>query len=517
MKGTAFNLSRAFTRVLVMAAALVVNANSAWAAEYLVKYRSPWALQTMDFNGLQVMDNHSAGQLMKVNIPKSEKVATLVRLLTNPNIEYVVPNGRLHTFSAPIDAQALRDQYAIKKVKAEEAWQKAGNKGSKNIIVAVIDTGVDYRHKNLAPNMIPGYDFAENDNDPMDKTSSANPGHGTHCAGIVGATGLVDGGIVGLAPGVTMLPIRFLDENGSGDFNNAVKAIDYAIQNKANVISASWGAPVSRNQVTPLLEAIQRAEKAGIIFVVAAANDGKNNDSYEVYPANAGFSNVISVAASNSGDSRPSWSNYGRAKVSVSSPGDAIISTLPGDKYGNLSGTSMATPLVSGLVGFLLSQDPSLKPDQMRSLLQATGAKVGIQTACDCRVDALSAVETVLNKQMFVSPQAGTFDVGQKVSFTGVYGQAPFTFASSNTGVATIDNQGEFTAVSQGETTVTVTDANGKTATSYKLYVGKASTSPGNPGDPGQDPGNPGDCPLGDPQICEIVCQIQPDMPFCSK
>ncbi|MBX2995668.1 MAG: S8 family serine peptidase [Bdellovibrionaceae bacterium] len=502
---------------LFFVSAILVNSSPAWAAEYLVKYRSPWALQSMNFNGLNVMDNHPAGQLFKVDIPSHQKVATLVRLLADSNIEYVVPNARLHTFDAPFDAQALKDQYAIKKVKAEEAWTKAGNKGSKNITVAVIDTGVDYRHKNLAPNMVPGYDFARNDNDPMDQTSSQNPGHGTHCAGIVGATGLVDGGIVGLAPGVSIMPIRFLDENGSGDLNNGVKAIDFAIEKKVQVISASWGAAIPRSQAGPILEAIGRAEKAGIIFIAAAANDGKNNDSYEVYPANAGLSNVITVAASNSSDSKPSWSNYGRAKVSLSSPGDAIMSTLPGDKYGNLSGTSMATPLVSGLVGFLLSQDPTITPENMKALLQSTGVKVGIQTACDCRVDALAAVETIMSKKLFVSPNAATMGTSDKVKFTGVYGTAPYKFASSNAAVASIDANGELTGVSEGETTVTVTDAAGATATSYKIYVGKPSSNPppGEPGQPGQ-PGNPGDCPLGDPAICQIICQIQPDLPFCS-
>lgn len=514
-------MKSAILKALVFASAVLVNTSSAWAAEYLVKYRSPWALQTMNWNSLNVMDHNPAGQLMKVNIPANRKIETMVQLLSNSNVEYIVPNGKLHAFEAPINVAALQQQYAIKKVKAEEAWQRAGNKGSKNILVAVIDTGVDYKHKNLAPNMVPGYDFARNDNDPMDVTSSQNPGHGTHCAGIVGATGLVDGGIVGLAPGVSIMPIRFLDENGSGDFNNAVKAIDYAIQNHVNVISASWGAAVARSQVTPLIEAIQRAEQAGIIFIAAAANDGKNNDSYEVYPANAGLSNMITVAASNSSDSKPSWSNYGRAKVSLSAPGDAIMSTLPGDKYGNLSGTSMATPLVSGLVGFILSQEPSMKPADVKALLQSTGAKVGIQTACDCRVDALAAVETVLTKKMFVSPNAGTYSVGDKVQFAGVYGTAPFTFSSSNAAAASIDASGMMTASAEGETTISVQDSAGHQASSYKIYVGKASSTPNPPApgqpDPGQpDPGQPGDCPLGDPQLCQIICQIMPDAPFCA-
>lgn len=516
-------MKKMMVRGLLFSAAVLVNSSSAWAAEYLVKYRSAWGLQTFSTMGLQVMDHHAPGNLIKVNVPEKSKVQTLLKLASNPNVEYVVPNAKVHAFEAPVETQALQNQYAIAKVQAEKAWQRAGNRGSKKVVVAVIDTGTDYRHKNLAPNMTPGFDFAGNDSDPMDETSAQNPGHGTHCAGIIGATGVVDGGTIGLSPEVTIMPLRFLDKNGSGDLNNGIKAIDYAIEKHVDVISASWGAAIPRSQAQPLIDAIERASKAGITFVVAASNDGKNNDTFEVYPAKAGLPNTIAVAASNSNDAKPSWSNYGRATVSLASPGDAIVSTLPGDKYGNLSGTSMATPLVAGLVALIKAQDPNLKPEEIRSLLQATGAKVGIQTACDCRIDAFNAVDTVLSKKMFVSPNAGTLAKGEKMTFTGVYGQAPFKFASSNTSVATIADNGELTAVSEGETTVTVTDSAGQTATSYKIYVGKPQSAPpqdpGNPGWPGDpgNPGNPGDCPLGDEMLCQIICQIKPDLPFCTK
>ena len=236
---------------------------------------------------------------------------------------------------------------------------------------------------------------------------------------------MVDGGTVGISPDLSIMPIRFLDENGSGDLNNGIKAIDYAIEHKVQIISASWGAAISKEEAKPLIEAIERAEKAGVVFVVAASNDGKDNDSYEVYPAKAGTSNTIAVAASNSSDGKPYWSNYGKATVDLSSPGDGIMSTLPNDSYGNLSGTSMATPLVAGLVAFIKAQDPQLTPSQIRSLLQATGTKVQIETACDCRVDAYNAVDTVLAKKMFAHPQAATLAVGAKTQFTGVYGVAP--------------------------------------------------------------------------------------------
>lgn len=494
------------------------------AAEYLVKMRNQYAISnfttTTDY---QIQEYHEPGQLMKVFIPDEKKAKAVVSILSNPQVEYMVPNIRLHRFEASIQPENLKEQYALVRVKAKEAWAKAGNKGSKKVVVAVIDTGVDYRHRDLAPNMIPGYDFAGRDNDPMDETSAQNPGHGTHCAGVIGSAGIMDNGMIGLSPEVTMMPLRFLDKNGGGDLNNGIRAIDYAIEKKVDVISASWGATVPRSTAAPLIEAVRRAEAAGIVFVVAAANDGKNNDRTDVFPANANLSNTISVAASNANDAKPSWSNFGRAMVHVSAPGEAIISTLPNNKHGNLSGTSMATPLVAGLVALVKAQNPDLSASEIRSLIQATGAKVSIQTACDCRIDAFEAMNTLIDQKMFVHPHAGTIGKGESLTFTGVFGQAPFSFVLSNPAVGAIDSQGVFTAQAEGETTVTVTDSRGVTATSYKIYVGQApSSSPGNPGNPGNpgDPGNPGvpgECPLGDPMLCELACQFVPDLPWCQN
>nr|WP_295904613.1 S8 family peptidase [uncultured Bdellovibrio sp.] len=514
-------------RALLLGALLF--GSQAFAGEYLVKYANTSALNMLNTVSMskvatiQMMDHNATASLVKVNIQKSHEAQALASLLSQPGVEYVVPNFKIKAFTAPVDAAALKEQWAIAKVQAEKAWQRAGNKGSRNVIVAVIDTGVDYKHPSLAPNMIQGYDFKENDADPMDKTGFQNPGHGTHCAGAVGATGLVDGGTVGLSPEVSIMPLRFLGEDGSGDLNNAIKAIDYAVEKGAQIISASWGAAVPRSTAAPLLEAIKRADDKGVIFIAAAANDGKNNDKTEMYPANNGYPNSITVAASGPSDAKPSWSNYGTATVHVASPGENIMSTLPNNKYGNLSGTSMATPLVSGLVALMKAQDPSLTGAQVRAILQTTGAKVSIETACNCRVDAFEAVDAVIAKKMVLVPAAATIQPSSTLAFSVLHGKAPFKFASSNTSVASIDNNGTLTAAGNGTTTVTVTDADGKTASSLNINVGAKSggNQPPNPGQPpGQDPGNPGepgDCPLGDPAICQIICQIQPDLPFCKS
>lgn len=502
---------------------ILMLGSHAFAGEYLVKYKNTKGLNLIESQGaknslgLKVMEYNTTASLVKVSIPANKQASILADLLSRDGIEYVVPNFKLKAFSAPVDPLSLRQQWAIAKVQAEKAWQRAGNRGSKNVVVAVIDTGADYKHESLAPNMIPGYNFKDMNNDPMDKTSYENPGHGTHCSGIVGATGLIDGGTIGMAPGISIMPLRFLDEKGSGDLNDGIKAIDYAIEKGVQVISASWGASVPKATAQPLLEAIKRADDKGIIFVAAAANDGKNNDNTEVYPANNGFPNSITVAASNSSDGKPSWSNYGTATVHLASPGDGIISTLPKNSYGELSGTSMATPLVSGLVAFLKSQDSSLTGAQIRAILQTTGVKVSIQTACNCRVDAFNAVDALLSKKMFVVPAAGVVAPQGHLNFSVLNGKSPLKFKSSNEAVATVTDDGILTGVAEGKTSVTVTDADGKTASTLDLVVGSASNQPPGGGDPGQQPPGDGSCPIGDPSLCQIICQIKPDLPFCKE
>ena len=504
------------TRTLLALVVSLSAAIPAFGAEYIVKTKDsgPQAMNFQAFAGIQIMDQHQVGNLVKIDLSEEQIEKVLPELMKHPQVEYIVKDFKLKAFRTPPSSQELREQWAIAKVNADKAWKLAGNKGTRNVTVAVIDTGVDYNHESLKPNSVPGYDFRHNDNDPMDETSAANPGHGTHCAGIIGATGLIDGGIIGISPEVSLMPIRFLGKDGSGDLMGGIKSIDYAIEKGVKIISASWGATVPRAQAAPLIEAVKRASDAGVIFVAAAANDGRSNDRTDVFPANARFENTISVAASDSRDGKPNWSNYGKMTVDLAAPGHQIMSTLPSDKYGNLSGTSMATPLVSGLVALLASQRPNITGAEVRSLMQVTGAKVQIETACDCRVDAGAAMESLLSNQMIVVPAAMTVDPnGGTQQFTAMHGAGQLTYSLSNADVAEIDSNGLLTAKAEGETTVTVTDAEGNTATSLRILLAKSGGSPGGPG----NPGNPGDCPVGDQALCDIICEIMPDMPFCSK
>lgn len=447
----------------------------AHAEEYIVKYKNEKVMSKI--SGHYIKDIHYVGQLARIEIPAGDNKSNFISNLRNDqNIEYIVPNTRISIFNPAINnvnTKALKKQYAITKTNVEKAWARAGNKGSKSIVVAVLDTGVDYNHKNLSSNMIPGYDFYSEDVSPMDETSpQRNRGHGTHCAGIVGGNGLVDDGIIGVSPEVSIMPLRFMGPTGNGTVYNAIRAIDYAVSQKVDIISSSWSAKMSASGARPLIEAIERANRAGVIHISAAANDGKNNDSYDVYPSNINLEHTMAIAASNSSDGRPSWSNYGPATVSIAAPGDAIMSTLPNNRYENMSGTSMATPFVAGLAAFLKAQDPSLTGAEIKSLLQSTGKKVSIKTECNCRVDAFAAVDTLLSKKPWLIPAVGTLKVGNSLSFSVKNAQGFVKYESSKPSVATIDPRtGVLVAKAKGKVTVKATDEGGRVATSAEINI----------------------------------------------
>ncbi len=517
--------------------ALLLSSNLGFAAEWIVKFKESQYNKSVPtfkhMSGVSVLSTHDTGHLalIKVESTASKQADQLVKALqTRSDIEYIVANIKMYAFEDLAGDPQRSKQWSLLKVQAESAWQI--QRGGRKTVVAVIDTGVDYTHEDLKNRIwanekeiadngidddhngfiddIRGWDFFKKNNNPMDETSAKNPGHGTHCAGIIGAQGDNDVGISGIAPNVSIMPIRFLGADGSGDLYTAALAIDYATTNGADVISASWGAAVPRAQVKPILEAIERAGQKNIIFVAAAANDGQSNDTREVYPANAGFKNVISVAASNNEDQKPTWSNYGTATVDLASPGADIFSTLPGNKYGNLSGTSMATPLVAGMVALLKSQAndqrASLQAEDYKAILQASGDNVNIETACKCRVNIFHAVQQVVNHTLTVVPNAATLAPKATLTFRAIGGKAPYSFTSSHEEIASINpTTGVLEAKQEGEVTLTVTDAEGTHMNSRAIHVGQKTEAPA------------GKCPLEDPAMCALMCTIQPQLPWCQS
>lgn len=291
-------------------------------------------------------------------------------------------------------------------VNAMAAWEIT--KGSRAVKIAVIDTGVDYNHPDLRNNIwvneaelngepgidddgngyvddIHGYDFANNDGDPMDGN-----GHGTHCSGTIAAEHDNGVGIVGVMADAQIMGVKFLTDEGSGTTEHAIQAVDYATKMNVDIMSNSWGGGGASRA---LEEAIIRAKDAGIVFTAAAGNSSTNNDNSPHYPSNYDVENVISVAAHNYNDSLASFSCYGKNTVHVAAPGRNILSTVPNDAYEVFSGTSMATPHVTGVVGLYIAEHGRTDVAQLREELMLSSVynrEYGRKTIGGGRVDALN-------------------------------------------------------------------------------------------------------------------------------
>ncbi len=269
-------------------------------------------------------------------------------------------------------------------VDAERAWTIT--KGDKKVVVAVIDTGIDYNHPDLKNNMwvnekeIPGNGIDDDNNGYIDDVygwnangKNGNPmdgnDHGTHCAGTIGAEHNNGLGVAGVMGDVSLMAVKFLGDDGSGSLADAVEAIDYATKMNVDVMSNSWG---GGGFSQALEDSITAAKNKGIVFVAAAGNDGSNNDSRPSYPASYQVENVISVASHTAQDSLSSFSNFGKRSVHVAAPGSNVLSTTPGGEYKVFSGTSMATPHVSGVIGLFVAQEGRTSVSELRSRLMAT-------------------------------------------------------------------------------------------------------------------------------------------------
>ncbi len=315
----------------------------------------------------------------------------LARLSASPLVVYAEPNYILSADVIPDDPR-LSELWGMVNtgqtggtadadVDADLAW--GVSTGSPDVVVGIIDTGIDYNHPDLALNIwtnpgeipgngidddangyvddIRGYDFINNDGDPFDDN-----GHGTHVSGTITARGNNAVGVAGVAWNVKLMGLKFLSASGSGSTDNAVRAVDYATMMGVDLTSNSWG---GGGFSQTLYDAIARAGAQEIAFVAAAGNDNVNNDTSPHYPSNYDLPNIISVAATDHNDAKSSFSNWGPTSVDLAAPGTNILSTMPGNTYGSLSGTSMATPHVSGACALIRSISPNIPVAQMKSVL----------------------------------------------------------------------------------------------------------------------------------------------------
>ena len=360
---------------------------------YIVKFsgsaNKDKLIAALQENGGEVVDRLPLIGAIVVQFPDANTEKILPMLKSIEDIEYAEPVYKVYAFLEPNDPH-FHDgkQWGLLEIQAPRAWNRITD--TDHIIVAVIDSGVDYRHPDLAANMwrnvnerpgdgldndgngviddVFGADFSSaglSKGDPMDQD-----GHGTHVAGIVGAVTNNQLGVAGTAWSTRILALKFMT-NETGSTVNAIRAIDYAIKQHASVINASWG---SQNNSLALQKAIEKAHDACIVFVAAAGNDGEDNDKSHFYPANYDVPNVISVMALSKNKTKWSLSNYGHKTVDIAAPGESIYSTGLKNNYRYASGTSMAAPYVAGAAALLLAREKTvpLFPEQVKEMLMKT-------------------------------------------------------------------------------------------------------------------------------------------------
>lgn len=347
------------------------------------KYLPGVDLYLVDEKGQDLLDH-----LKKEGAVEAEEEGSDIQLEALPNDPMLVNQGWLG--DGGVDIGAL------------QAWDIST--GSGGVIVAIVDTGMDANHPDLAPNLwtnareIPGNGLDDDGNGFVDDVHGYNfwndnadvtdlNNHGSHLAGIIGAVGDNGVGIAGVDWHVRLMPVRFTGADGNGTSERAIEAIDYAIRNGARIINASWTLKLDANsdeaaKGSLLRSAIQKAADDGILFVTAAGNQfrtdvGLNIDSSPVYPAAFDLNNILSVAALDMSGGLAGYSNYGPASVDLAAPGTNIYSTLADGGYGLMSGTSIATAVVTGSAALALSVNPNLTPQQLKAALEGSAVSDG--------------------------------------------------------------------------------------------------------------------------------------------
>ncbi|MEO5741991.1 MAG: S8 family serine peptidase, partial [Vicinamibacterales bacterium] len=464
-----------------------VDNRPAAAREVLVKLRSPLpGAQAAQFaSGVDAESVEAIGRsgVLRIRSRSLRASALIAALSRRPDVEYAEPNFIVHTFAEPNDP-LYPDLWGLKNIgqpvnggsagtpgadiRATEGWDVA--LGSASNVVAVVDTGIDYNHPDLAANIwsapspftvviggVPitcaagthGFNAITRTCDPMDDHN-----HGTHVSGTIGGVGNNAVGVAGINWVSSIMGLKFLGAGGSGTIADAVDAVDFAMQVKTifagsgganiRILSNSWG---GGGFSQAFLDQVKEANDQNMLFVAAAGNSGISNDFIPSYPANYVSPNVVAVAATTNTDTRASFSNYGVKTVHLGAPGVSVLSTIRGGAYTFFSGTSMATPHVSGAGALVLSHCPlntaelkdalvqSVDPVAALATLTISGGRLNVRKAIDsCSAPPLAPLSLSAfggDRQARLVWTAGTNATSYRVKRGNTSG-GPYTVVASN-------------------------------------------------------------------------------------
>jgi thermitase len=326
------------------------------------------AQNSLRAEGLLPLEVSANTGVLRVQVKPGQEAQTIAELLARGDVAYATYNYKIKALGDPNDP-FYTSQWSLKDfldhdIDAPEAWDLYTGGG--NIIIAVIDTGVDLDHPDLQAKIVGGYDYVNNDGSADD-----DHGHGTHVAGIAAASSNNGIGIAGVSWGARIMPLKILDAFGNGSTFDLAQAIEDAADSGAKVINMSLGDSCGSSGWPNVEDAVNYALSKGVMLVAAAGNNFSTPVSCP-----AAINGVMAVGATDAEDRRASYSNYGDA-LDIAAPGHSIYSTYLGGGYFSLSGTSMAAPHVSGLAALLWSYAPTLSSGQIETIIESTADDLG--------------------------------------------------------------------------------------------------------------------------------------------
>ena len=450
------------------------KARSDFKSKYNVRSMEKLLKMDQSVNEKSIMNpfiKHGLDRLYLMRMSENVDVIKIVQAFNkNPNVEYAEPNYIVHIDTIPNDlSSSLWGLHNTGQtggtpdadIDAPEAWDI--QTGNANVVIAVIDTGVDYDHEDITANMwtnpeeIPnngidddnngfvddvyGWDFYNDDNNPSD-----DHGHGTHCSGTIAAVGNNSVGIVGVNWETKIMALKFLGADGSGSTWDAIDAIAYVTMIKESGIpviamSNSWG---GGGDLQALEDAISAANNAGILFVAAAGNSYINNDISPHYPSSYDVPNVIAVAATDHNDNLASFSNYGATSVDLAAPGVSILSTTPNNGYSSFSGTSMATPHVAGVAALIkATTSPDYTHLQIKDLILSSVDPIeslSEKMVSGGRLNAYNALLSAISEKGRVSLDKDVYTAPDTVKVTVFDSDLDISSSPDNTTVEVVSN-----------------------------------------------------------------------------